>query len=101
MVPLCRQGQVDIVLFRVRYFMNEVKSYVTDLKKTSKYGWQQQHGMAGSPAVPALRYYLHRLLFCHLRGLHAYAAVETNNADATGSTREGLTLADILGVIFS
>jgi hypothetical protein len=81
--------------------MNEVKSYVTDLKKASQDGWQQQHGMAGSPAVPALSYNLHRLLFCHLRGLHAYAAVEKNNADATGSAREGPTLEDILGIIFS
>jgi hypothetical protein len=46
MVPLCRQGQVDIFLFRVRYFMNEVKSYVTDLKK--------QANMAGSSSI-ALR----------------------------------------------
>ncbi len=44
MVPLCRQGQVDIFLFRVRYFMNEVKSYVTDLKKL-------QAKMAGSSST--------------------------------------------------
>ncbi len=71
------------------------------LKKTSQDGGQQQHSMAGIPAVPALCYYLHRLLFCHLCGLHAYAAVEKNDADATGSIREGPTLEDILGIIFS